>query len=239
MARDETASDRGSAAIAAIVAAGRLRGFDAVTEYPVSGGRIDVVWLCQPQPAIPGVDQPLPVAGFEVESSWRTRKHLKGDFLNLADLATSLGVLVLLGDGPDVDATRQFAEAFTARHGSRIVVWSDVEVEALARGGQTDLPARVEEESDSDPGPAARHTGKYRQLWAWLISQAGETTEINVTFDEIEEIIGFPLPPSSREHTAHWSSYQGSAVVRAIHDAGFIATKVSLSAESLTLVRSR
>ncbi len=32
------------------------------------------------QPPVPGVDGPVPVVAFEIESSWRTRKHVKGTY---------------------------------------------------------------------------------------------------------------------------------------------------------------
>lgn len=68
-----------------------------------------------------------------------------------------------------------------------------------------------------------QHVGKFRALWAWLRDQPG--AELPVTFDEIEEIIGTPLPRSWRTHPAHWSSYEGSAVARAIQDAGWTAQR--------------
>lgn len=37
--------------------------------------------------------------------------------------------------------------------------------------------------------------------------------EVHVNFAEIEEQIGIPLPPSCRRHAAHWSGYEGSAVL--------------------------
>jgi len=57
-----------------------------------------------------------------------------------------------------------------------------------------------------------------------------------MTFAEIDDVLGFVLPPSSRNHTAHWSGYKGSAVARAIHDAGWKATQVNLTAESVVFV---
>ena len=80
---------------------------------------------------IPGIADPLPVAGFEVESSWRTRKHIKGDLINLQDLACAFGVIVLLGEGDDVESTRRFASQLVDRPGSRIVVWSDADLAEL------------------------------------------------------------------------------------------------------------
>lgn len=51
-------------------------GFSAVTEFAVDGGRLDVVWTWDPAGPIPGPVGPLAVIGFEIESSWRTRKHV-------------------------------------------------------------------------------------------------------------------------------------------------------------------
>jgi hypothetical protein len=39
--------------------------------------------------------------------------------------------------------------------------------------------------------------------------------DVSLTFAQIEEILGFPLPPSSRNHEAHWYGYEGTAVGRA------------------------
>lgn len=78
-----------------LVEAGEQLGFSVVTEFVVDGGRIDVVWTWDPGAPIPGLVGSLPVAGFEIESSWRTRKHVKGDLLNLQDAGVALGVIVL------------------------------------------------------------------------------------------------------------------------------------------------
>lgn len=56
-----------------LVDVGRRMGFTTVTEYAVPGGRLDVVWLWEPPSPIPGVVGAIPLAGFEIESSWRTR----------------------------------------------------------------------------------------------------------------------------------------------------------------------
>jgi hypothetical protein len=60
-------------------------------------------------------------------------------------------------------------------------------------------------------------------LCAWLHDLPDD--HVPAAFTDVEEIIGIPLPPSCRRHAPHWSSYDGSAVVRAIHDADWIATK--------------
>jgi len=46
-----------------------------------------------------------------------------------------------------------------------------------------------------------------------------------------------PLPPSCRKHPPHWSSYEGSAIARAIQDAGWTATRIQIRGERLVLVR--
>jgi hypothetical protein len=204
-------------------------------EYPVQGGRLDVVWLMPTLEALPGTTTAPPVVGFEVESSWRTRKHLKGDYLNLYDLGAALGVLVLLGDGPEVEATRRFAQTLVDRPGPRVLVWSEQDLQLLlSRSAATQITA-----ADQSRVPAGfdtgRHVGKFRALWAWLRDQPD--AQLPVTFDEIEEIIGMRLPASCRKHPAHWSSYEGSAVARAIQDAGWTATKVNLRQQRLVLVR--
>src|SRR5919106_4325491 len=103
----ESVTQCGRRAVEALTRAGRHLGYHVQTEYPVQGGRVDVVWLTD-LPSAFGIDSAV-IAAFEVESSWRTRKHLKGDYLNLFDVGAAIGVLVLLGEGADVDATRNFA----------------------------------------------------------------------------------------------------------------------------------
>jgi hypothetical protein len=70
--------------------------------------------------------------GFEVESSWRTRKHVKGDLLNLQDAGVALGVIVLAGDGEKDDSLRRFAELLVDRPGAQVLVWTAEDVRALA-----------------------------------------------------------------------------------------------------------
>ncbi|MCU1498532.1 MAG: hypothetical protein JWM47_2485 [Acidimicrobiales bacterium] len=59
-----------------------------------------------------------------------------------------------------------------------------------------------------------------------------------MTFADVERVLGFPLPASSRKHLPHWYGYEGSAVARAVRDAGWKATKVDLNAQTVIFVRS-
>lgn len=88
------------------------------------------------------------------------------------------------------------------------------------------------------PRPARReHHGKYQALYHWLRDRDDDL--FATTFTEIEAVLGFPLPASSRAHLPHWYGYEGSAVARAIIDAGWRARNVDLANESLLLVRDR
>lgn len=234
----ENVSARNQRVLGTLADQGERNGFVTRAEYPVPGGRVDLVWL-QSLPEPLATDERLvPVVGFEIESSWRTRKPIKGDYLNLYDLGAALGVIVLLGEGPDVEAARQFAQTLVERSGPRILVWSEDDVEHLAgREAAADPSSAVaapEQRPAPTPGSSERgYAGKYRALWQWLRSHP--PTEIRLNFDDIEEVIGFPLPASSRKYAAHWHSYDGSAVVRAIQDAGWDAHEVSLGAQTLVL----
>lgn len=209
--------------------AGEAAGFEVVAEYPLRGGRLDVVWGV-PSP-IPSVDRLLPVVGFEIESSWRTRKHVKGDLLNLQDAGVALGVIVLAGETDRDDALRRFAETLVNRPGPQVLVWTTDDVRALAAG----QPPVSAEARASQPAPTVgpKRGSKYDALAEWLI--ASGTSEVRSTFEQIEEVLGFAMPPSARNHPAWWS---GSVVARSIGSAGWRAAQVNLTAETVVFVQS-
>jgi hypothetical protein len=162
-------------------------------------GRIDVVWLWDGPEIFPAR---LPLVGFEVESSWRSRKHIKGDLVNLLELQPALGVIVLLGEGADVESTRNFARDMVRRRASRIEVWDEARVASLEGGESesitellvdagTDMTRKVDDERTV-------HRGKYRQLSVWLSNQ--DVDQVRASFGEIEEAMGLPLPGSCRDH---------------------------------------
>ena len=225
----------------ALESAGRARGFIVRSEYPVPGGRLDVVWCTDIVPPLPGVEDAVPVVAFEIEPSWRTRKHIKGDLLNILDAGAAIGVIVLAGTEGRDESLMRFARALVDRPGPRVYIWTADDVLHLDQpGGEgPELPG------DVSPGEAIAtatswvkatvHTGKYRALWRWLCEV--DRDEAHATFEEIEDRIGIPLPPSCRRHASHWSGYEGSAVARAIHDAGWRATRVDLAEEQVTFVR--
>jgi len=98
-----------------------------------------------------------------------------------------------------------------------------------------DVSDSVDDDADEDRAATPAHAGKYRDLWRWLNQQ--EPDEIAVSFTQVEEILGMPLPPSARNHEAHWYGYDGTALGRAIRDAGWRATAVNLLEESVRFAR--
>jgi hypothetical protein len=253
-AGDRVASELNRELTGMLVESGRRFGFEIVLEYPVRGGRLDVVWTWAPASPFPGLERPVPVVGFEVESSWRTRKHVKGDLLNLHDAGVGLGVIVLAGTDPKDEGLRRFAELLVDRPGPTVLVWTAEDVRALAEQRESahgtasmtasifaaaaasvgEPPATAPRESSA--AAARGHSGKYAPLYRWLLAQGAST--LTLTFGEVEEVLGFPLPNSCRQHVPHWHSYDGSAVARAIVDAGWKASRVHLADEQLTLVRT-
>ncbi|USX56234.1 DUF262 domain-containing protein [Lentzea sp. HUAS12] len=91
------------------------------------------------------------------------------------------------------------------------------------------------DDDENEGATVASHTGKYRSLWRWLRQQSGN--DISLSFAQVEQILDGPLPPSARNHLPHWYGYDGTALGRAIRDAGWKATHVNLIDEHVTFVQ--
>lgn len=110
-------------------------------EVNTNGGRVDFVWYYELRDNVPHIDKILPVVGFEVETSWRTRKHIKGDLFNLLELSPALGVILFLREGfkgneaklnGNVNAAKRYAAGFSGM--SRIVVWTSKDISDICKG---------------------------------------------------------------------------------------------------------
>lgn len=67
---------------------------------------------------------------------------------------------------------------------------------------------------------------------------ARNTARVVMRFDEIERLLGFPLPQSARLHRPWWAnSRHGHAQARSWLDAGYESRAVDLEAEKLEFVR--
>lgn len=104
-------------------------------EVVTNGGRIDIVWYYTFKLDTPYLGPKLPIVGFEIETSWRTRKRIKGDIFNLLELSPALGVILFLSKGfrddsqlrGNVDAAKRYVSSFSGF--SRILIWTDRDVE--------------------------------------------------------------------------------------------------------------
>lgn len=75
---------------------------------------------------------------------------------------------------------------------------------------------------------------RYAILRDWLRSQSVD--ELRLTFAEVEQVLGVSLPPSARNHLMHWYR-SGSALAKAIRDAGWRPQAVTLAEERVTFQR--
>jgi len=118
---------------------GEKLGFETSEEWKTKIGSIDYVWYIEFPFNFPETKtKRIPIIGFEVETSSRTRKHLKGDILNLLELSPSIGILIILEEGfkgkkrdfdGNVKAVKKYAEGFNSL--SNIFVWSEKELKEL------------------------------------------------------------------------------------------------------------
>jgi len=101
----------------------------------IEGAEIDAVWFKTFPPPL----SRIPIVGFEIETSKRTSKHIKGDIFNLLSLHPSIGVMIFIKKGyadekewtGNMKGAEKFAEEFKGL--SRILVWSEEEVEKMVK----------------------------------------------------------------------------------------------------------
>lgn len=98
-------------------------------------------------------------------------------------------------------------------------------------------PAEIIEAGATSDGDVSAHAGKYRALCDWLREQTGDS--LPMSFDAVEDVLGLPLPESARMHLTTWYGYDGTALGRAVRDAGWKATGVDLTNEWVAFVRER
>jgi hypothetical protein len=73
---------------------------------------------------------------------------------------------------------------------------------------------------------------KYAPLTQHLTSR--NQPQVAMRFDELERLLGFPLPPSARKHRAWWSNNpRNSVMTKAWLAAGYQSRDVDLTAERL------
>ncbi len=75
---------------------------------------------------------------------------------------------------------------------------------------------------------------KYQPLREFLESK--QEDEVNMTFKELEEIIGSPLPPA-KKHRAFFANDPAHSIAKAWMDAGFVSQRVDVRTGCLSFVR--
>jgi len=76
--------------------------------------------------------------------------------------------------------------------------------------------------------------GKYLALTRYL-KQCGKDC-LTLSFKEIEEIIGYDLPPSAHKHMAYWANSRTHSVAFGWMDAGFQTKQKDLEKSLITFV---
>lgn len=78
----------------------------------------------------------------------------------------------------------------------------------------------------------------YGRLHKWLLAQSPDDPAFEVTFLQIEEILGFSLPPTARRNPAWWANNPNHhSQARSWLDAGFITENVNLDSDMLVFRR--
>ncbi|MEV6522127.1 DUF262 domain-containing protein [Longispora sp. NPDC051575] len=135
----------------------------------------------------------------------------------------------IVADHPDA-WTEGTIQARTADLAAKLCrIWARPTSAVVPEGGVLELAADLPEEEM----PAAVHG--FRPLTEWLQAQSADT--LPVTFTELEDFLGAPLPEWARTLAPYWYS-GGDDLLLALAAAGFKPTRVDLTDESLVLVRT-
>jgi hypothetical protein len=76
---------------------------------------------------------------------------------------------------------------------------------------------------------------KYRPLGDYLAKQP--ETSLSLTFQEVERILGFALPPSAHNHRAWWANSPSHPQANAWLNVGWKVSKVDIEKKTVLLIR--
>ena len=116
---------------------GNQLGLQTQREWPVPMGRIDLVWYKEISIMLPQtVTRKYPLVGFEIETSWRTRKHIKGDILNLQALKAPLGIILQQTSAEDntndvANLIRNVRDFLKELSSNNILIWTNEDLTKL------------------------------------------------------------------------------------------------------------
>ncbi len=111
-------------------------------------------------------------------------------------------------------------------------------VAALEAGGAEPLAPPELAPTNSEKRLPARPSGKYAVLTDWL-QQPNQRSRraINATFQDVEKILGFPLPESAYNYQPYWQGLP-NPLARAVLAAGWKVTSLSLVGKTLVFRRA-
>ncbi len=107
------------------------------------------------------------------------------------------------------------------------------------RTGEPSAVEQLQRERRMDDAHLVRRSvGIYAPLHAWLVAQPATVTNIRVTFEEVEAILGRSLPATARQKSQWWenNSTQHSHA-SAWLEAGFLTAQVNIPNETLIFRR--
>ena len=106
-----------------------------------------------------------------------------------------------------------------------------------ATTGAADI-RRLSVVNEDQPVYSTAPTGKYAPLQMHLIGAPPAESHVQLSFVEIEQIIGEKLPPAAHDHRAWWSNHAGSHVqARAWLEAGWEVDSVDQGAQTVRFRR--
>lgn len=79
--------------------------------------------------------------------------------------------------------------------------------------------------------------GKYRFLADFLHTHGGDS--VTMTFKQIEDLIGQPLPSSAYNHRAYWSNTDTHSISKVWMQAGYMTTYVNLLSRKVIFEKKR
>ena len=123
---------------------GKVLGFKSMRKWRIPNAELDLVWYVDVPfkfSLFAKYDNKCPVAAFEIETSGRTEKHLKGDIVNLILFPTFLSVIILLKEGYNTRDTtitykgnkktvEQLSKVLT---GGKVQVWDIEDIDKLLK----------------------------------------------------------------------------------------------------------
>jgi len=78
---------------------------------------------------------------------------------------------------------------------------------------------------------------KYRALSDFIIGS--DEHELELSFTDIEDLLGFTLPPSARQHRAFWANAPSHAIASSWMSAGYETIRVNIELETIVFGEKR